>query len=193
MTVQPCTVWVVSRQRLDRDDWLAAGLNALERGGVEAVAVVPLARELGVTRGSFYWHFASRAELFDGVLERWEKLHSDDVLAALEAIEDPRRRLLALFERSASKPPSIFVRLLDAADREPSVRAVLQRSARRRIDVLARACREAGMSPAEARRRAVLCYAAYVGLARLHADGSLDTSERERAALTRHLRTTLVP
>jgi AcrR family transcriptional regulator len=183
----------VGRERLERDDWLAAGLDALERGGVEAVAVVPLARELGVTRGSFYWHFKSRAELLDGVLERWERLHSDEVLEALETIDDPRERLLALFERSSSKPPSIFVRLLDAADREPSVRAVLERSAARRVDVLARACREAGMPAAEARRRAVLCYAVYVGLARLMADGSLEMSARERAALTRHMRAALVP
>ena len=183
----------MSPERLDREDWLEAGLEALEQGGVEAVAVVPLARSLGVTRGSFYWHFDSRGELLDGVLERWERIHSDEVLDALQAIDDPRRRLAALFERSASKPPSIFVRLLDAADREPSVKAVLERSARRRIDVLAQACREAGMTPAEARRRATLCYAAYVGLARMTADGSLDVSPRERAALSRHLLATLVP
>ena len=65
-SIQWCTVhhhrtWMygdlVADRRLDREDWIAAGLGALERGGVEAVAVVPLARELGVTRGSFYWHF----------------------------------------------------------------------------------------------------------------------------------------
>ena len=183
---------LVSPERLDRDAWIDAGLQALERGGAEAVAVVPLARELGVTRGSFYWHFGSRDELLAAVLERWERVHSDEVLVAAEAIADPRERLRALFGRAGSKAPSIFVRLLDAAEREPLVRATLERTQARRLEVIARACREAGMTPAAARHRALLCYAAYVGLARLGSGGGAP-SARERAAFSRHLTETLVP
>ncbi len=183
----------MSPQRLERDDWTRAGLDALERGGVEAVAVVPIARSLGVTRGSFYWHFESRDELLAGVLERWERLSTDEVLDALEAITDPRERLRALLARAADKAPSIFVRLLDAAEREPLVHATLERTQKRRLDVLTRACREAGLTPAEARRRALLCYAAYIGLARLIGDDDRAITPRERAAFSRHLAATLVP
>ena len=183
----------MSPERLDRDDWLRAGLDALEHGGVEAVAVVPLARSLGVTRGSFYWHFASRDELLAGVLELWERLSTDEVLDALEAVPDPRERLRALLARAAGKPPSIFLRLLDAAEREPLVRAALERTQARRLEVITRACREAGLSPAEARRRALLCYAAYVGLARLIGEEGTALAPRERAAFSRHLAATLIP
>ena len=179
-------------EQLDRDAWIRAGLDALEHGGVAAVAVVPLARELGVTRGSFYWHFASRDELLAGVLALWERDHSDAVLDELERIDDPRERLRALFSRSGSKAPSYFVRLLDAAGSEPLVRATLDRSAARRLDVIARACRQAGMTPAAARHHALLCYAAYVGLAQLARDAP-QASPRERAAFARHLAATLIP
>lgn len=183
----------MSPERLDRDAWVTAGLDALEQRGIEAVAVAALAGSLGVTRGSFYWHFSSRDELLSGVLEHWERVHSDEVLDALETVTDPRARLRVLLERAVSKPPSIFVRLLDAADREPLVAAVLERSGQRRLDVLTRACREAGMTPAEARRRALLCYAAYIGLARLAGAEGGAVSPRERAAFARHLTATLVP
>ncbi|MCU0314204.1 MAG: TetR/AcrR family transcriptional regulator [Solirubrobacteraceae bacterium] len=179
-----------SSPRLDRDAWVGAGLAALERDGVDGVAVVPLARALGVTRGSFYWHFASRDELLAAVLERWELEHSEAVLQELAAVADPRARLTALLDRAVRKPPTYFARLLDAEDREPLVAAVLARSAARRTEAIAAACRELGLAPAEARRRALLAYAAYVGLARGAAAG---LAPRERAAFARHVVATLVP
>ncbi|RYY87103.1 MAG: TetR/AcrR family transcriptional regulator, partial [Comamonadaceae bacterium] len=48
---------------LQRADWVRAGMRILARSGVDAVLIPPLATELGVTKGSFYWHFASRDEL----------------------------------------------------------------------------------------------------------------------------------
>jgi AcrR family transcriptional regulator len=51
------------QKRLTRQDWIDAALEALETGGVPAVAVEPLASRLGVTKGSFYWHFKDRNEL----------------------------------------------------------------------------------------------------------------------------------
>ena len=49
--------------RLSADDWAQAALDLIAEQGVSAVAVEPLARRLGVTKGSFYWHFPSRDAL----------------------------------------------------------------------------------------------------------------------------------
>ncbi|HEX7681708.1 MAG TPA: helix-turn-helix domain-containing protein [Thermoanaerobaculia bacterium] len=57
---------------LGRDDWLKAARTALLKGGVEAVRVEKLARKLGVTKGSFYWHFKDRVELLELLLREWE-------------------------------------------------------------------------------------------------------------------------
>ena len=43
-----------------------AAFRALARGGVEAIAVEPIAAELGTTKGSFYWHFKNRDSLVRG-------------------------------------------------------------------------------------------------------------------------------
>jgi AcrR family transcriptional regulator len=58
---------------LGRDEWLRAARLALLRGGVEAVRVAQLARDLGVTKGSFYWHFKDRDELLEMLLAEWER------------------------------------------------------------------------------------------------------------------------
>ncbi|HUF50410.1 MAG TPA: TetR family transcriptional regulator, partial [Longimicrobiales bacterium] len=55
-----------------REEWLAAAAAALTRGGVEAVKVEALARDLAITKGSFYWHFADRPALLASVLDQWE-------------------------------------------------------------------------------------------------------------------------
>jgi AcrR family transcriptional regulator len=57
---------------LGREDWLRTARLALLRGGVEAVRVEKLARDLGVTKGSFYWHFKDRDELLELLLREWE-------------------------------------------------------------------------------------------------------------------------
>ncbi|HEY2239319.1 MAG TPA: helix-turn-helix domain-containing protein, partial [Streptosporangiaceae bacterium] len=64
--------------------WVEAGLEALGAGGPEAVRVDPLARALGVTRGSFYWHFADRDALLTELLNAWERAATDDVLERVE-------------------------------------------------------------------------------------------------------------
>lgn len=57
--------------RLTRDDWLNAAFAAVVEGGFDAVRVLGLAQTLGVTRGSFYWHFADHPALVQALVERW--------------------------------------------------------------------------------------------------------------------------
>ena len=62
------------RQSLSAENWIEAALDVISEGGVESVAVEPLARRLGVTKGSFYWHFPNRDALVGRALET---VHAD--------------------------------------------------------------------------------------------------------------------
>ena len=59
--------------RLSRADWMRAARRALLVGGPDAVRIAPLADALGVTKGSFYWHFTDRGELLEALLAEWEE------------------------------------------------------------------------------------------------------------------------
>lgn len=178
-------------ERLDRERWIDAALAALEQGGPEAVAIVPLARALGVSRGSFYWHFDGREELLVAALERWQREHVTNVLDELASIADPGERLRVLFTRAMSKPPSILAQLL--ASDEPAVREVVRRSAKLRMDFLAGAYRELGLTPAPARRRALAAYAVYVGVAQMMLSEPALLTTRDRRAVGALLADQLVP
>lgn len=60
-----------------RAQWVAAGLESLRQGGVGAVRVERLAARLGITKGSFYWHFRNRGDLLDALLEYWAREMTD--------------------------------------------------------------------------------------------------------------------
>lgn len=79
--------------RLTKDDWLRAARLALLRGGPNAVRVEPLARALGVTKGSFYWHFRDRSDLLEALIAEWEG-EADLLIAALGAGADVGLRAL---------------------------------------------------------------------------------------------------
>ena len=160
---------VVRSGRLSAQDWTQAALDLVAEQGVAAVAVEPLARRLGVTQGSFYWHFPSRDALLAAALREWEDNEQAQVFGSLEAVADPRERLRALFRLVAHEVRShvIYSELLKALD-HPQVRPVIERVSARRLEYLTASFRQAGMGRLPAEQRARLTYAAFVGFLQLN-------------------------
>jgi hypothetical protein len=114
--------------------------------------------QLGATKGSFYWHFANREALIAAALADWEQSHTVAVIAEIEAAsDDPLRKLRLLFKRvtELAARDRIELALLATAD-DPSVRPVLDRVTRRRIEFAGELFQRLGFSRAEAGRRARL-------------------------------------
>lgn len=85
--------------RLTRNDWLDAAFNAVVEGGFDHVRVLALAEALGVTRGSFYWHFSDHAELISALLNRWlEQEKASDQLMQTAATDKPEADLDQLLD-----------------------------------------------------------------------------------------------
>jgi AcrR family transcriptional regulator len=177
-----------ARTRLSRQDWVDAALEAIAEGGLAAVAVVPLAERLGATKGSFYWHFPSREALIEAALAAWEQTTTSAVIAEIDtASQDPRQQLRLLFKRvtELAARDRIELALLATAD-HPTVRPVLDRVTRRRIDFAAELFQRLGFPRADANRRALLAYSTYLGYAQLvHATPQLlpQTQTARRAYL----------
>ena len=161
-----------SRASLTAEDWSAAALAALERNGLAAVAVEPLAKTLGATKGSFYWHFTGRDDLIAAALELWERRDTDGVIAAVDRAADGTDRLrilLRLVLGAVVGTPgagSIELALQPHAD-HPLVAPVLARVTERRMSTLETLFAEQGLSASQARDRALLAYTAYLGHAQL--------------------------
>jgi AcrR family transcriptional regulator len=183
------------RTRLSAEDWEDAALNLIAEQGVGALAVEALARQLGVTKGSFYWHFRTREALLQAALERWEQYGEREIIGQIEAIPDPRERLPELFRRVAHELHAhrVYAALLKALD-HPLVVPVMARASQRRTEFLHTAYTEAGMEAGEALNRARLTYAAYVGFLQLNFTLGLPRlSHEEFDAYVEHMIATLIP
>lgn len=183
------------RVRLSAADWEQEALSLIAEEGIGALGIDPLAQRLGVTKGSFYWHFRNRAALLDAVLSRWERHSGSEMLEQIASIADPRERLRQLFLRVAHEVQTtrVHAALLKATER-PRIRAVVEHTAQRYLDVLVGAYAETGMSAERSGHRAQLTYAAYVGFLQLtSAPGSPRLEHEQFDAYIEHLVETLVP
>ena len=174
---------MAGRKTLSREDWAAAGLAAMMRGGPDAVAVEPVAAALGATKGSGYWHFAGRADLLATVLEAWVDRYTRQVVDRVEqdggTPTDRLTHLLHIVSRGAEESP---VEMLLAASADPAVRQAVVTATELRVGYVERLVRASGVPRREARARAVLAYAAYLGYASITSTvpGLLPTRAAER-------------
>ncbi len=77
----------MTKDRLSRDDWIAAGFRALVADGPDALKAEKLARALGTTKGSFYWHFKDVPDFHRRMLTHWEEKALNGVIAQIEREE----------------------------------------------------------------------------------------------------------
>lgn len=99
MKAAPKTRKTSEGPRLSREDWIDAAFKAVVEGGFDNVRVLVLADKLGVTRGSFYWHFADHAELVSDLLKQWRDYQREqDRIARSEIDPDPQKDLERLIE-----------------------------------------------------------------------------------------------
>jgi len=161
------TVWKVAtrggKRLLTPQDWTDAALEALAYGGVGAVSVDRLARTLGATRGSFYWHFTDRSALVRAALERWEEEATRRLIPPLRAIDDPVKRLRVLFDSVYETAPEALDVALAVAAEDPLVTPVVARVTRLRLGFLREIFTDLGLEEDAAADRAWLAYGFYVG------------------------------
>ena len=151
--------------RLGAGDWVQAGLELIGEEGLAAVRIDRLARQLSVTKGSFYWHFTDLASYLEAVAEHW-CAERELLRGRLEQLGElaPEERLWSLMELLSDRR---YWRL-ERASREwartnTRVRATLARSDRWILDAQRQAFVDLGFSETEAEVRASTMFFAGMG------------------------------
>lgn len=153
-----------SRQSLTAEHWAEAALDVIASGGIEAVAVEPLARTLGVTKGSFYWHYTHRDALVARALEVWERNETVDMIGRAEQEPSPRERIHTFF-RSAANTDARSERILLAlsGSKHAAARRCVQRVTEAWRAYIETCYRGLGMEPVAARNWATFAYSTFIG------------------------------
>ncbi len=150
--------------QLSAKDWLDLGLKRLAESGFTALKAEPLAKALGVSRGSFYWHFADIGAFHAAILAYWRELAAEQVIAEVEA-EDHEHPLVPLLRRAFSGRLALEKAVRSWAASDPAAREAVQAIDRRRVDYIETQLRAAGVAGEAVPARAQILYWAFVGYA----------------------------
>lgn len=147
--------------------WLEAAYTLLVRAGVEAVKVMPLAQELGMSRTSFYWHFKNRDALLAALIKRWANKNTSNLIARTEQFaESITEAVFNLFDCWVD--PDLFDAKFDFAIRNwaqnsPDLKQVMERADQSRIAAIRLMFLRFGYGDLQAETRALTLYYTQVG------------------------------
>ena len=174
---------MATKSRLTREDWIAIARKTLIASGVDDVKVDVLARRLRITRGSFYWHFKSRQELLDALLEDWKTNNSREIAAIEVRAAEDGGELIELFRVWLGEDPSypsFDFAIRGWARKAKKVAAVVRQIDENWISLFQSYFEHSGLVAPESFVRARIMYFHQVGYFALALDESL--AERARLA-----------
>lgn len=156
------------RTQLDRAEWIEAAIDVLADHGVDGVRVEVLAKSFGVTKGSFYWHFKDRQDLFNAVLQTWKEGRIRDINKQTNAASGKEREQLVhvidVYSANRNrKGISIELAVRDWARRDAQTAAVVEEVDTYRLECTRKLFVASGLSDAEAKSRSLLLYAYVFG------------------------------
>jgi AcrR family transcriptional regulator len=168
------------KDQLSARDWLDRGLKALARNGFTALKADPLAKAMGVSRGSFYWHFADVGAFHAALLKHWHEVAAEQIIAEVEATAPGQQGLELLLRRAFGERVKLEGAVRTWASIDPGARAAVQAIDRRRLDYIEHLLGQAGLPADVACARAQILYWTFLGFAL--SEQPLST-ERQRAIL----------
>jgi AcrR family transcriptional regulator len=175
--------------RTPRTSWIDAGLRALATGGPEAVRIEVLAKELGVTRGGFYWYFGSREAFLEELLDEWERRSTESTREQVEREGgDAREKVWRAGMLTFSKdllPIDLAVR--DWARRDSSVAKRLRRVDNSRIEYLRELISSFCPDGEEVEARSMLAFSLAIGNHFIAADHGTRSRKQVLELAKRHL------
>ncbi len=157
------------KEQLSRDAWLDAAGAAIAEGGFDDVRVLTLAKQLGVTRGSFYWHFSDHAELIVSFLDRWRDRRLTELDYLQSSVDDSETELHRILQLALTEPAwnarqmRVELAVRDFARRDAYAAKIVGEVDRGRIEHCTAVLERIMNDKEKARDLALLVYVATVG------------------------------
>lgn len=191
----PADTSAVRKTARTPQDWIDAATEVLTERGIDSVRLDALARQLEVTRGSFYWHFRDREELLRRVLQSWRERNTEQLThrlqnASNDAVEQLRDIISLPFRgRAAERAARIELAIRAWARRDATARQVVDEADASRIGYIAQVFSSLGFGIGEARGRAYLLYSYVVAESQMANQGA---AAPRRVLVERLMQTVLV-
>ena len=166
------------RKQLQRFDWLLQALDIFIEEGIDAVRITRLADELGVTRGSFYWHFSNREDLIEALVDYWKNRNTNAIIDSVSNAESLSRGIFSFFDTCLNAElfdPRLDLAIREWARRSVEIREQLDNADNARVAALSNFFQRFDYPMPEAFIRARVLYFAQIGFYALDVREPLET------------------
>lgn len=146
------------------EDWIREAEKLLVDKSVDSVRVDALATLQGVTRGSFYHHFADRSDLLEKVLLAWKDRQTEQVIARYEnKAVDAQKLIEELTElpfhgKAARMGGAIELAIRAWARRDDAARSIVKEVDNKRLGYMHYCFKRLGFDESGCRVRAFTLY-----------------------------------
>jgi AcrR family transcriptional regulator len=147
--------------RLSQQDWLENALTVLSKKGRAGLSIQDLSAALGVSRGSFYWHFKDRKHFIHTLLEYWHEEYTAAVTVVVGrqkvSAEERLARILRVVHDQELTHHDLTMRTLAILD--PQFSRSVRKADNFRLNFLRGLFEEMGFTEIEVQVRARACLA----------------------------------
>lgn len=163
------------RKRFDRDDWLTLGLDLLSAEGPDALRIDKVCAEAGLTKGSFYHHFADQATFLEALVDHWRAVQTDNPIADFDLGQFDAEAFERIVQEMIALDMHLELNIRKLAARDPALAAKVAATDAARLSFTARIYEmRFGVDPEMAQDIALLDYGAFSGIVMLRPDISLE-------------------
>ncbi|UTW02268.1 TetR/AcrR family transcriptional regulator [Amphritea atlantica] len=179
----------MTTQKLSREEWINAATQVLATSGIDQVRVDKLAKQLKITRGSFYHHFTSRNDLLVSILDKWRLRATEAVIARIQSgSNDPVEQITTLMNlpitgKRSFEGASVEISIRAWARRDKLARSAVEEVDKYRLSFINSIFTNLGHTSDRAEDLANLVYSYIVAMSLIHFDNKFE----ERREMSRRL------
>lgn len=145
--------------------WIQLGYQLFSENGIKGVNVDEMSKSLKCNRSSFYWHFKSKKDFINELVEYWINTYTLEVITKVDTKDNPKEKLLKLFEIVFKKDLSLdFIFYLKKyGQKNEQIQKIIDRIDRKRITYGSSILKEMGFSKEEAKVKSSIIYKYLIG------------------------------
>ena len=149
----------------EKKDWITLGFDLFAKQGEAGIIVDKMVNVLKCNRSSFYWHFNSKKEFIQMIIEYWTDFDTEQVIAMTEKSGSPKTKFKKLVEVAFKQDPQIdFVfHIKRYALKHKNIQGIIDEIDQRRISYTASLLMEMGLTEEEATLKAGIFYNYLIG------------------------------
>ncbi len=156
-----------TKNNLNREEWVQAAWDFLIKEGISNFKLTTLCQILGVTKGSFYWHFKDRDELLNVLLQEWERRSTQRFIEMVNSYRGhPKEAFTKMIQAVvATRNIEIDHVFREWAALDSRAENLVKKIDERRLNFLRDIFQRMGFTEEEADTRAILLYYYAIGVA----------------------------